>query len=138
MLRAAQRVGACYDGMPSTEMLVFLTTPPGCPVTLLDSVPYRVSTTLPNKEARVFASRVLCPLTLSAVLIPSGVRVGAGDGRSGLRGRTKKGQTEEPGLCPLGHREPGGGGYRGRRGFEQRDSQGQGTSLDQCPPEEAW
>lgn len=101
-----------YDGMPSTEALVFLTTPPGRPVTLLDSVPYRVSKTLPNKEARVCASRVLCPLALSAVPILSGVRVGAGDGSSGLRG---------PGPCPLGHGEPGGGGYRGRRGFEQRD-----------------
>lgn len=99
-----------YDGMPSTEALVFLTTPPGRPVTLLNSVPYRVSKTLPNKEARVCASRVLCPLTLSAVPIPSGVRVGAGDGRSGLRGQTKKGQTEGPGLCSLGHGEPGDGG----------------------------
>ncbi|EPQ13209.1 hypothetical protein D623_10029557 [Myotis brandtii] len=127
-----------YDGMPSTEVLVFLTTPPGRPVTLLNSVPYRVSKTLPNKEARVCASRVLCPLTLSAVPIPSGIRVGAGDGRSGLRDQTKKGQVEGPRLCPLGHGEPGGGGYRGRRGFEQRDSRGQETGLEQCPHEEAW
>lgn len=38
---------------------------------------------------------------------------------SGLRDQTRRGlegQTEVPGLCPLGHGEPGGGGYRGRRG----------------------